>query len=96
MFFTVSNSFDYNKDSGGKTFREGPDDWEGSMTNEFAKWGNECFGKGLFWLKEKSLMRQHFRGPADRRCRGRACEEARMPGNQNEEEKGRVPRPAKS
>jgi len=66
MFLTVSNSFDYNKDSGGKTFREGPDDWEGSMMNEFAKWGNECFGKGLFWLKENLLMRQHFRGPANR------------------------------
>jgi len=47
-------------------------------------------------FKEDSLMRQLFRGPADRQWRRRACEEARMLRNQNEDGHSRVPHPAKS
>ena len=45
---TVSNSFDNNKDNGGKSFRDFPKDWEGSLMDDFGKWSTECFGKGAF------------------------------------------------
>jgi len=48
-FLTVSNSFDNNKENRGKSFREGPGNWERSLKEDFGKWSTECFGKGVFW-----------------------------------------------
>ena len=45
---SVSNSFDHNKENGGKSFRGSTDDWEDSLTEDFGNWSAECFGKGVF------------------------------------------------
>jgi hypothetical protein len=50
MPLKIYNSFDYNKDNGGKAFRA-DNGWEPSMVKAFSKWGAESFGTGLFLLK---------------------------------------------
>jgi len=45
---TVSNSFDNTKDNRGKSFRDFPKDWEGSLVEDFGKWSAKCFSKEAF------------------------------------------------
>jgi hypothetical protein len=50
---TVSNSFDYNRENGGTSFKARHKNWETyPMMEDFAAWGAQSFGEGLFMLKE--------------------------------------------
>jgi hypothetical protein len=40
------------------------------MVDDFRKWGAESFGESLFCVVADSLMRQNFRGLANRQRRG--------------------------
>ena len=43
---TISNRYDYNKENGGKSFKDDPSKWkESKMLVNFAKWGAQCFGE---------------------------------------------------
>jgi len=57
---TVSNSFDFNEDNGGISFRDRHDGWgQYNVVKDFTKWGVESFGKTgetLFCLKGSTLM----------------------------------------
>jgi len=95
LLLTVSNSFDYNRENGGTSFKARHKNWEMyPMMEDFAVWGAQSFGEGLFRLKENALMYQHFRGLTDQRWCRRVWEEERMPRNKTEEGQGQVPHPS--
>jgi hypothetical protein len=53
VLLTVSNSFDYNHENGGTSFRARHKNWEMyPIIDNFSVWGAESFGEGLFRLKE--------------------------------------------
>jgi hypothetical protein len=61
MFLTVRDSFDYNEQNGGISFKTCHKDWrQYQMVQDFLKWGIESFGESLFCLKEYAPTHQHF------------------------------------
>jgi hypothetical protein len=70
MHLSQSNSFDYNENNGGTSFKARHPDWrQDPMMNDLLKWGAESFGESLFRLKKFALMRRHFRDLIGRRQR---------------------------
>jgi hypothetical protein len=68
MLLTALNRFDYNDMNGANSFKASHNNWrQYQMMEDFSKWGAESFGESISCLKENALIRQHFRGPTDRR-----------------------------
>jgi len=54
ILLTISNSFDFNKENGGISFKDCRDRWgDKLMLKDFAIWCAESFGKSIFYLLEK-------------------------------------------
>ncbi len=67
MPLTISNSFDYNDQNGGMSFKARHKNWrQYKMLEDFSKWGAKSLGESVFCLKENGLMHQHFRVHNDR------------------------------
>jgi hypothetical protein len=68
---TVLNSFDYNDQNGGTSFKARHPNWRrAEIMDDFAKWGAESFGGSLFCLKRNALTQQHLRDLSGQRERG--------------------------
>jgi hypothetical protein len=70
--FTISNSFDYNDQTGGTSFKAGLENWSAyHLLKEFTKWGAKNISKSLFDLRENALILWHIRDSSGRQQRQR-------------------------